>query len=363
MPRMRLRLVIFTALAVSLAPVVAVDRAAAQDQPAQGQPNWQRIHGQVQSIQGSTVIFRADDGRLFAVDVSHVRPGAQRALQPGDSATLIGFEDPQPVRFVARFLREDHAYPPRGGPIVVQPGNVGPRVAVLAPEFLASREFQAANLDPGNRATADLLVMRFYRGFMERSPNPQEHRDWLAYLVHGNDLHSMVDYFMRSPEYASRNKTEAQAIIDLYEALLGRSPSQAEVASWEQRLGSPQGEQPGNVGPRVAALIPEFLESREFRSANLDPRDRTTADLLVVRLYRGFMERPPNPQERRDWVAYLVNGNELRSMVEILMKSPEYTSRSKSEAQAITDLYEALLGRSPSPTEVNSWQQRLAQRG
>jgi hypothetical protein len=361
---MRLLLVICTALAASLAPVVAADRASAQGQPVQGQPNWQRIHGQVQSIQGSTVIFRADDGRLFEVDVSHVRHGAQRALQPGDSATVIGFEDPQPIRFVARFLREDVVYPPRGGPIGVQPGNnTGLRVAVLAPEFLASREFRSANLDPRNPGTADLLVTRFYRGFMERPPSPQERRDWAAYLVNGNELHSMVDYFMRSPEYASRNKTEAQAITDLYEALLGRVPSQAEVATWEQRLGSPPGEQPGYVAPRVAVLIPEFLGSREFRSANLDPRDRTTADLLVVRLYRGFMERPPNPQERRDWVAYLVNGNELRSMVEILMRSPEYTSRSKSEAQAITDLYEALLGRSPSPTEVNSWQQRLAQRG
>jgi hypothetical protein len=233
---MRILPVIFTALAVSLTPVVTGDRAAAQGPPTQDQPNWQRIHGQVQSIQGSMVIFRADDGRLFEVDVSHVRPGTLRALEPGDSATLIGFEDPQPIRFVARFLREDSAYPSRGGPIVVQPSNVGPRVAVLAPDFLASREFQAANLDPRNRATADLLVMRFYRGFMERSPNPQEHRDWVAYLVHGNDLQGMVDYVMRSPEYASRNKTEAQAITDLYEAILGRSPGPTEVNFWLQQL-------------------------------------------------------------------------------------------------------------------------------
>ena len=46
----------------------------------------------------------------------------------------------------------------------------------------------------------------------------------------------MVDYFMRSPEYASRHKTEAQAITDLYEAVLGRVPTQSEVSTWQQRL-------------------------------------------------------------------------------------------------------------------------------
>src|ERR1700752_2576980 len=34
-------------------------------QPASGE--WQRIHGKIESIQGSTLSFRADDGRLLTV--------------------------------------------------------------------------------------------------------------------------------------------------------------------------------------------------------------------------------------------------------------------------------------------------------
>jgi hypothetical protein len=95
---------------------------------------WQRIHGQVQSVQGSQLTFRTDDGRTLNVDMSQVQQPVQQALTQNEAATLIGFAGSQSNAFTARYIQQDSSDPSRGGRIVGQTqGQATSRAATASP--------------------------------------------------------------------------------------------------------------------------------------------------------------------------------------------------------------------------------------
>jgi len=58
--------------------------------PPSEDKSWQRIHGQVQSVSGSHLTLKADDGRTLSVDMKDVDSGIQKALKNGERVTVIG---------------------------------------------------------------------------------------------------------------------------------------------------------------------------------------------------------------------------------------------------------------------------------
>lgn len=97
--------------------------------PAAGTPTapagagvWTRLHGTVQSVSGSTLQFKADDGRTVSVDVSRVSPAVQQALKPQEGATVIGVPR-EGDRFEAHYVQQDSSDPSRGGVVVGQPAT------------------------------------------------------------------------------------------------------------------------------------------------------------------------------------------------------------------------------------------------
>ena len=70
---------------VAVATLVLVGAAGAN-----AADDWQRIHGQVQSVSGNTVTVKADDGRVLTVDAAQVSNDIRGALTPNAGVTLIG---------------------------------------------------------------------------------------------------------------------------------------------------------------------------------------------------------------------------------------------------------------------------------
>jgi hypothetical protein len=56
---------------------------------ASSEPMWS-LDGNVQSVAGTTVTLRTDDGRTHTVDASQLSAVTIRALRPGDRVTLFG---------------------------------------------------------------------------------------------------------------------------------------------------------------------------------------------------------------------------------------------------------------------------------
>jgi outer membrane lipoprotein SlyB len=68
---------------------------------------WQNIHGQVQSVSGSNLTLKADDGRTLTVDMNKVGSNIQQALKPGMAVTATGHEWSGPNQFRAEFIQQD----------------------------------------------------------------------------------------------------------------------------------------------------------------------------------------------------------------------------------------------------------------
>lgn len=100
---------------------VAIEAGTGAASPGEG---WQRIHGQVQSVQGTRVTLRADDGRLLTVDASKVSPAIRQALKPNEGVTVTGHQWLGPNRLQAEYIQQDASDPSRGGTVVGQtPGQ------------------------------------------------------------------------------------------------------------------------------------------------------------------------------------------------------------------------------------------------
>jgi preprotein translocase subunit YajC len=69
--------------------------------------SWQRIHGKVTSVSGSQLMFKADDGRDLTVDMKDVNPAVQKALTPGEAATVVGFYRGDDKNVAAKFIQQD----------------------------------------------------------------------------------------------------------------------------------------------------------------------------------------------------------------------------------------------------------------
>ena len=100
-----------------LNPMYQTSTAAAS---SGNQGDWQRIHGQVQSVSGNTVNFKADDGRMLTVDAGQVSGDIRSSLAANEGATLIGFAGASANQFRAQYIQKDSSDPSRGGTVAGQ---------------------------------------------------------------------------------------------------------------------------------------------------------------------------------------------------------------------------------------------------
>ena len=201
---------------------------------AQSVGKWEIVHGTVQSVQGSQMTFKADDGRVLNVDMSQVSQSVKQAMQPNLGAKLAGFPGDQPNKFTARFIEQDNPGRASTAPAAT---TVSDKIAPFIPQFIGAKEFQDLQAAlPSSPAAAQLFVTQLYQGILKRAPTAKERADWVSFLMQTKDPRSVTEFFVKSQEYTQRTKTEQHAIRDLYEGLYGRAPSSDELRTWEQRL-------------------------------------------------------------------------------------------------------------------------------
>lgn len=208
---------------------------AAAGASAQSAGDWHHVHGQVQSVQGSHFTLKTDDGRMMNVDMSQVSQSVQSAMAPNLGVTVTGFPGTTPRRFTARYIEQDSGPAPSASPVTGS--DAINRVATLVPDFVNSPEFQSRKAGFRNdRVAARRFVDQLYRGFFDRSPREEERASWVDRLLQGGDVQGTVIGFLQSPEYMSKNKNDRQVITDLYEGVLGRTPSHDEVTAWQRQI-------------------------------------------------------------------------------------------------------------------------------
>lgn len=102
------------------------------------------------------------------------------------------------------------------------------------------------------------LVQRMYRLVLGRSGEAEELNQWSSRLLSGSCTGTdLAAGFILSPEYQRKTVDLPSYVQMLYQALLDRSPSEAETDEWVQRVRS------GQMTP--ANLIGQFTGSPEFQ--------------------------------------------------------------------------------------------------
>ena len=183
--------------------------------------------------------------------------------------------------------------------------------------------------------------------------------------------------FIFADEFKAKNYCDRHYAIALYNAFMGREPSEAEIANWTWRL------QEGDTREEVFNF---FATSDEFGGvcaaagvtlgSAVDFGDRSTKAggyctvdgcryndgkiEFVRRLYTVCLDREPGQSEVDAWHYNLVHGDYTgTSASRFFLTSPEFTGHNYTNAKYIEHLYDAMIGREPGDEEFMYWMWRL----
>ena len=200
-------------------------------------------------------------------------------------------------RYVARVYADLFGRSPDGPGLVTWGTALStgtPRVAV-ANAITASDEYRGG------------LIRGSYAQYLGRSADAQGLASWLDAMRRGLTIQHMEAGFVASPEYYLQSgSTDAGWVRRLYQDVLGRTPSAAEVRHWQRELAAGAGRD------RVAT---GFLLSTEHLTTVVDGH------------YRALLGRPIDPTGAAHWVAAIQRGTRIETIVGGIIASDEYAAR------------------------------------
>jgi hypothetical protein len=181
------------------------------------------------------------------------------------------------------------------------------------------------------------IIESFYQTYLGRAADQGGLNYWLSLMAAGVNQENIISYMVGSPEYyAAHGGTDAGFVTALYHDILGRSAAPAEVDYWVGVLAS----QPRNV------VAHGFLFSDEFLTNGIESA------------YVQLLGRNADAGALTFWEQALRNGLSDDQLKIALLTSAEYISQfSESpglEASYVDSLYQKVLGRIPSNSELQS---------
>jgi sugar lactone lactonase YvrE len=155
-------------------------------------------------------------------------------------------------------------------------------------------------------------VDQLYAAYLHRGADPSGRAFWMNALQGGLSETDVANAFMASDEYLQAHGDLTGYLTGLYADALGRSPSAAELASWQQAA---QG------GMSRAALAAAFLDSRE------------AAQALVEGFYAKDLGRPADRAGAAAWVEALASQRLSPARVDqMLLASDEFLAHAQNTA-------------------------------
>ncbi len=214
---------------------------------------------------------------------------------------------------------------------------------------------------------ASAYVTDLYLYVLDRAPDEQGLNTWTSALESGDTTGAAVAYgFIFGDECLGRGLDDRAFVEVLYRALLGRQADEAGLSEWVNELAS---------GMSREELFAGFVNSQEFcircselgftGGTHITGADTTTVantNMFVKRLYSTTLQRDADLPGLYDWTSSIVNGSGSGAITAYgFFFSPEYIARDRSDEEFVTDLYTAMLDRSPDDSGMAYWLDLLAQ--
>jgi hypothetical protein len=182
------------------------------------------------------------------------------------------------------------------------------------------------------------LVTAAYQQYLGRLPDPTEVAAWVGALQNGLSDERLEAGFIGSPEYIQDHGGPGKGwITGMYQNLLGRTPSPAEVNAWLAALA-------GGASPTDVAL--GFAASPEREG------QRITAD------YQTYLGRLPTADEVALWVQAFNAGHGISNedIIAGFVGSPEFFQSHQGDTiDWLISAYEDILHRPPDPAGYQGW--------
>lgn len=212
--------------------------------------------------------------------------------------------------------------------------------------------------------TAEGFVQRMYNVALNRNADAAGLKNWTSQLKSGKKTAAdLIDGFFFSDEYKGKKKSADEMIADCYKAMLDRSPDATGKANWKLRF---------DVGMTMQAICKGFVGSNEFKglcktygikpgtiNLRLAKDENYERTYFVYRLYKNCLGRTPDGAGLESWCKQIKNGKTGSNLVEGFVFSDEYKNRKTSNKEFISMLYNTILGRSASTSEITSWTNKL----
>lgn len=214
---------------------------------------------------------------------------------------------------------------------------------------------------PENAATDFLKAS--YRVLFNRTPVDSEISMWSNQLRQNTEAVDVLIGLVLSPEFTNRNLNDDDYISTIYKLLTGQTITPELATEYKGLITN------GYSRKYVYSVIANSEATTEY--INLfglipgtyfsdDPNDITrTKDEFVTLLYTKFLGRNPDRGGLDYWsgrVGVDLSGPQLAAQ---FFNSGEYLSRSTTNEEFITTLYETCLGRTPDAAGFNSWVEKL----
>ena len=209
-------------------------------------------------------------------------------------------------------------------------------------------------------------ITRCYSIILGREPDAGGLKTWFNELTSGRKTASeIIDRFVNSPEFLSKNYNYGDSVDILYQAMLGRKADAAGKANWVKKLESDQ---------TLAHVINGFCFSKEFRDlcdsygikagfVNIENTDTTAEGKIkafVQRCYRIILDREADLSGMQTWYEQLSSGKKAAAeIIDRFVNSPEFSGKNYSHSDSVEILYKAMLGRGSDAAGKANWVNKL----
>ncbi len=212
-------------------------------------------------------------------------------------------------------------------------------------------------------------VLRLYRAYFQRDPDPAGFVYWRRQRLAGVPLAAISDALAGSPEFLNRYGvlSNGDFVDRLYQNVLGRPADAAGQAYWMAQLaaGTPRGEimlafsesqefmiRTGTAGLEdVPTLAPAPVPAADPGPApDPGPVDPVTAHVAEIRrLYLGYFLRAADPGGLAYWTQARADGISLIDISEEFARSAEFVARygQADDATFVDLVYQNVLNRQP----------------
>ncbi|MCQ2527527.1 MAG: DUF4214 domain-containing protein [Saccharofermentans sp.] len=197
------------------------------------------------------------------------------------------------------------------------------------------------------------FVDRLYQVALGRNADPSGKASWVQVLKDGTSGADVAKGFLYSPEFTSKNLSDADYIDALYKVFFNRPADPEGKQSWLDFI---------KMGATKQYVLEGFIGSKEWSLVCADYGIKTGADTpndvsaFVTRLYTTCLGRTPDASGHASWLNALVTHQGGGSKVaHNFFFSDEFVNAKLSNEAYVTRLYITMMNRLPDAQGKQGW--------